>query len=213
MKSIEYSAQSNEIVSKFNESSPQEQSAQYWGEQEVNAIRKEIKDFYIAEQKQKCAYCYLEIPTNNNAVWDAEHIIAKSAAPQFMFEPRNLCVACKDCNIAKKEQDVRVDASRKSFPDKSQHYRIVHPHFDSYEDHIRWYGKVVRPLSDKGITTVEMCNLQRFCKTSLAAEMIPHHPAFAENVGVLLNPHADRTAMQMALAAISEYLKTVPQAS
>lgn len=84
-------------------------------------------------------------------VWDIEHIVSKDKKVQFMFEPRNLCVACKNCNGAKGSKEVLVNPNRIRFPSSSQNYKIIHPHFDTYHEHINAIvpGDFYRPLRKK----------------------------------------------------------------
>ncbi|NLS17144.1 hypothetical protein HGP16_11305 [Rhizobium sp. P40RR-XXII] len=211
MNPVVYSDANQLIIKNYEDRSAVDQAGSYWGDDEVAPIRKQIKDHYIAEQGQRCCYCTFEIATNNNAVWDGEHIISRDAAPRFMFVPQNLSISCKDCNLAKKEKEVRVNPALKRFPTRSEQYKIVHPHFDTYADHIQWFGKVVKPLTDKGIETVAMCSLSRFGKKKAGAEKVPIHPAMAKQIGVLMDPFSDRIDMHVALAGIKAYLETVQQ--
>lgn len=211
MMAVTYSQANQQIVDGYNARPPAAGDFVYWGEDAVSPVRKQIKDHYIAEQQQRCCYCNRIYPTGNNAVWDGEHIIPKSRAAKFLFEPRNLAACCKDCNIEKGETEVRVTPTRVSFPDQSAHYKIVHPHFDNYADHIRWFGDVVRSLSTKGDKLVAMCNLTRFGHIKIGADPAPPNPIFAQMLGTLMDPQAPQGELQMALAAIGEYLKSVPQ--
>ncbi|SFL87974.1 hypothetical protein SAMN04488125_12849 [Methylorubrum salsuginis] len=107
---------------------------------------------------------------------------------------------------------MRVNPQRVSFPDQSQHYLIVHPHFDEYEDHIRWYGEVVRPLTDKGIKLTQMCNLHRFGLLKVGEKVLPINSHADNIVGKFMDPHASPLELDMALAAFTVYVKSVPQA-
>ncbi|MBD9652908.1 hypothetical protein IB267_31570 [Ensifer sp. ENS09] len=211
MKPVQYSQASKSIVEKFEAKPPAEQVASFWSEAEVNSVRKEIKDHYIAEQEMKCCYCSFETLTKHNGVWNGEHIISRDADPRFMFEPLNLAICCKDCNTKKSAKEVRKDPTRKGFPDKSEHYDIVHPHFDTYSDHIRWMGRVVWPISRKGIATASICDLHRYGLEAAGAQKIPRHPATYKQVGTLLDPRADAMELKMALAAYGKFVETVPQ--
>ncbi len=111
-------------------------SKEMWEDESVTNIKLRIKKHYISEQGQKCAYCKAVLPTNHGAVWDTEHIIDKDSFPQWVFEPLNLCISCKDCNGAKGTRGVTKSVTYKSFPKNASNYLIVHPHFDNYEDHI-----------------------------------------------------------------------------
>lgn len=211
MTPVAYSKANQQIVDGYNNRPPTAGDFVYWNDNVVNPVRKQIKDHYIAEQQQHCCYCNRTYPTDNNAVWDGEHIISKKLAPKFLFEPRNLAASCKDCNIAKNEREVRVTPTRVSFPDKSAHYKIVHPHLDKYSDHIRWYGEVVSSLTPKGSKLIAMCNLTRFGHLKIGADPTPSNPVFEQLMGKLMDPQAPQVERRMAWAGIGEYIKSVPQ--
>jgi hypothetical protein len=210
MKPVEYSVESKAIVAGYDGLPNESKAAAFWSADEVASVRKEIKDHYIQEQHQTCCYCNVVIPTNNNAVWDAEHVISRSRAPKFMFEPLNLAISCKDCNLAKGEQEVRVNSARVTFPVNTRDYKIVHPHFDSYADHIRWYGMVCKPETHKGKATIEMCNLLRFSLSKLNANAMPHNPEVDRLIGQLMSAH-DSVGRLAALAGLEVYLRRTAQ--
>jgi 5-methylcytosine-specific restriction endonuclease McrA len=133
-----------------------------WGEERLNLIRAAIKEHYVHKQDYRCCYCRQQIFSDHGRAWDIEHVISRSEMPRFMFVPRNLAVACIECNVEKKARKV-TDKSRSRFPAQSQHYIIVHPHFDEYEDHIEIRGDgIYIALSRKGGNTIWTCNLFRF---------------------------------------------------
>lgn len=208
MNPVVYNAGNKAIVDSFNGLPDNDKDASYWGHEDVKPVRKQIKDHYILEQKQRCCHCNMDLKTANNAVWDGEHIMSRNLHAKFMFFPHNLAVSCKDCNIEKGEKEVRVNATRKTFPTKSSDYIIVHPHFDKYDEHIRWYGDVCRPFSKKGEKTISICRLTRFALAEIGAEdETPQSEAYDKAVGTLLNPHSTILEKQMATAAIAEFLK------
>ncbi|AZQ12213.1 HNH endonuclease [Shewanella khirikhana] len=134
-----------------------------WGEDALIEIRKRIKDYYKEKQDFTCPYCKSHLPIKHGMAWDIEHIIPLESNPQFMFEPLNLCVACKDCNLYKSNKPV-LNSNRSTFPDSSKNYKIVHPHFDDYESHIFIIvaGELYKPITEKGMYTIETCKLYRF---------------------------------------------------
>ncbi|MCF2906511.1 hypothetical protein L0666_16075 [Octadecabacter sp. CECT 8868] len=211
MNPVQYSAPNKTLVDAFEARQPDEKDPKYWNDDEVNSVRAEIKDHYIAEQGRQCCYCGRKYPTGNKAVWDGEHIIAKNLAPQFMFEPRNLAASCKDCNIAKHEDEVRANPKRKSFPDQSQNYVIVHPHFDNYNDHIRWYGEVVRALTPKGKALIIMCDLLRFGCTKAGLEVAPPNAQVDGMIGTMVDPQATQADKATAIELYSAYVKARAQ--
>lgn len=140
----------------------------------MQETKKLIKDHYIKEQMYTCAYCRQEKKEDHGLTWDVEHILPASLYPQFLFEPENLAIACKECNIPKDKTNILKGALAKSgkYPKKNTRFTIIHPHFDDYSDHLeisiiskkRIY-RLINTESDKGKNTYIACNLFRFdCK-------------------------------------------------
>lgn len=205
MKAVTYSPASQSIVDAYNIRENADKNAAYWSDDETAAVRKEIKDHYIAEQSHKCAYCLKPILSNNNAVWDGEHIISKAKNPEFMFEPMNLAISCKDCNGAKLEQEVRV-TKKKSFPKKASEYGIVHPHFDNYDDHIGWLGEICFAKSlGKGPKTIAMCNLSRYAALTIGGTTNILDNRFAGLMATLMKAETPDDA-EIVLAGIKQFL-------
>lgn len=162
MNEVNYSEVELTLVDEFNRKEAKHSND--WSNTQYENIKESIKNHYKVEQNYTCPYCKVEIPVKHGMVWDIEHIIPRVLKPSFMFEPQNLCVVCKDCNGAKSDEEVLVNPRRVRFPNKSRDYKIVHPHFDKYEDHINPIlpGDFYRPLSLKGEFTIIKCRLLRF---------------------------------------------------
>lgn len=210
MTPVQYSVGSKTLVDAFEALPEDQQLGSYWSDKAIDSIRAEVKDHYIVEQQYRCVYCNRQIVTANKALWDAEHIISRSRAARFMFRPQNLAVSCRDCNNAKGEKEVRVDPARVSFPDRSNHYVIVHPHYDDYDIHIRWFGDICVPQSEKGERTQSVCRLTRFTAALLGIEGGIDDSGFDELVGQLVKAKT-RTRAKALLAAMNVYAETLPQ--
>ena len=210
MTPVQYTPANKAVVDAFEAQSEEEQSGDYWSDEAVTTVRAQIKQHHIQDQNYCCVYCSRQIVTDNQALWDAEHIIPRSLAVRFMFVPENLAVSCKDCNLAKKEKEVRVNPNRKSFPVQSAHYLIAHPHFDNYSDHIRWFGNICAPISPKGIKTISLCNLSRFTAEKLGIHGFINEPEFDDLVGRLVDAKTPVDALA-TLAALKVYAENVPQ--
>ena len=142
-------------------------SHQDWGSDELEHVRSEIRNHYRMEQRFSCAYCQHPVSQRSAAGSPVEHIASKSAYPQFIFEPRNLCVVCPDCNEFKRSREVLVEpvinrSALRKYPDNTDRFRIFHPHFDTYLLHIQRAGVLYFPRSAKGSYTAYVCNLFRF---------------------------------------------------
>lgn len=151
-----------DLVNEFNTLKDKESVS--WSDEKYSHVRKIIKDHYLREQDYTCFFCRQRIVVNSNRVWDAEHIIPKSTHPSFMFEPKNLCITCPDCNNEKRDGRVLDRESRVRFPMNSTAYKIVHPHFDSYDEHLDVIvvGKLYRFRTPKGRFTYRIYGLDRF---------------------------------------------------
>lgn len=166
MRPIAYSAAALAVKQAFDQLPRNEKTGTFWESKDapVVAIRSEIKEFYIIQQNYTCAYCKQTVVVAHHAAWDAEHVIPKSTHPQFMFEPQNLCISCKDCNGEKRNKNVLVNPRRVRFATRSADYLIAHPHYDEYAEHIRAIPNSLffMPKTEKGKNTIEICGLLRF---------------------------------------------------
>jgi 5-methylcytosine-specific restriction endonuclease McrA len=163
---ITYTEDEKSQINAFNKL-PQESKIGYWENTHngpLTKLKERIKNHYLHAQDYTCPYCRQRIVVEHNGAWDAEHVIPKDKYPEFMFEAKNLCIACKDCNGEKWNDDVLRNKGRTTFPTKDTDYLISHPHFDNYENNIKVIvlGLFYLPKNDKGRKTVEVCGLLRF---------------------------------------------------
>lgn len=168
LKVVEYNDRQLDFVNQYMNLPKEERVGNYWNnksnEDSLAKIKKHIKGHYIEVQDYTCVYCKQRVEIKHNAVWDAEHIIPKDKYPDFMFEPENLCISCKDCNQEKLNKNVLTNEDRKTFPKESKDYKIIHPHFDTYHKHIKILKSSLFfvPMDKKGRATIETCGLLRF---------------------------------------------------
>ncbi|PKH04285.1 HNH endonuclease [Psychromonas sp. MB-3u-54] len=154
----------DELIQITSKKEEVEFSAKSWSDSCLNNLKVIIKNHYVAEQNTTCPYCKRDLQTTHGRAWDIEHIIPRSIAKNFMFEPLNLCMACIDCNGAKSNKKVTNSTARHRYPAHSNSFLFVHPHFDNYNDNIL----VIRPgflyvaKTDKGNQTINICGLNRF---------------------------------------------------
>ncbi|WP_278395532.1 HNH endonuclease [Acinetobacter venetianus] len=151
---------------------------QLWNDEtnkDVQAFRSLIRTHYLSDQKLTCFYCKQYIFSTNGLHWQVEHILPKSLFPQFLFDPRNLIVICPDCNREKSDQNPHVSGDRAcsqlTYPRTSGRFKIIHPLYDTYEDHIERVPAnhcnypdhyFLKAHTTKGKATVKMCDLNRF---------------------------------------------------
>lgn len=140
-----------------------------WSDDTIMDVRKEIRNFYRIKQHGRCSYCKQQVSLTSALNCHIEHIVPKSLHPQYTFTPKNLCVICADCNEIKRSQETLgmipetlCNDSIKKYPTISAAFKIVHPHFDKYDDHILIVnGCYIDKGSKKGNFTIGACNLNR----------------------------------------------------
>lgn len=144
-----------------------------WGCDELGEVRSYIRQHYRTEQKGLCAYCKNVISVRSASNAHVEHIAPKSIYLNFIFEPKNLCVVCADCNEIKKNQEIfnltpdtlrslPQGSPRQLYPRSSRAFLIVHPHFDNWDDHLLKFGLRYTDKSEKGAFTILSCKLNRY---------------------------------------------------
>ncbi|WP_371324531.1 HNH endonuclease [Dechloromonas sp. ZY10] len=166
MKKVEYSGTIKDFVERYDKV-----SHLIWNETkgEIVEVRKHIRNHYLVQQHYCCAYCRIEKKESHGMTWDVEHILPKSLFPEFLFEPENLAIACKECNGPKDNINILSEPSKKQkqLPKTSGEYTIVHPHFDIYSDHFEVTIIKSRRIyrlrnGNKAKATYIACNLSRF---------------------------------------------------
>jgi len=141
-----------------------------WDSEELLPLRREIRSFYRRAQNLNCPYCLDPVGAEQAMAAHVEHIASKSIYPRYMFEPRNLCVVCPECNVAKLDREVLaaplvVGRIRQRYPERSEDFRIVHPHLDTYSTHIKRAKFLYFDLTPKGAYTIYVCHLGRYLHT------------------------------------------------
>lgn len=165
-----------------------------WSCSEVDIIKPTIRKHYALEQKATCPYCKMQLKTQRGRSWDVEHIIPRSTAHSFMFEPLNLCIACVECNSAKSNKKVTTSTATIRYPKNG--YLIVHPHFDNYHEHIIAIrvGLFYFPRTAKGEKTIYTCELNRFYSyASFDDNLDDLDDLIVQLTGVLLNTDNENT--------------------
>ncbi|ENO1078632.1 MULTISPECIES: HNH endonuclease [Enterobacter] len=139
-----------------------------WSSDELLNLRKNIRKYYREVQKGKCAFCKAPLSLQSARNCDIEHLIHKSGNVNFMFEPKNLCVLCADCNEIKRAQEIIgeipkvVKGKTVKYPGVSERFLIYHPHYDTWDRHIKKFNKIYVDRTKKGSYTIHICKLNRF---------------------------------------------------
>ncbi|HEX8576729.1 MAG TPA: HNH endonuclease [Flavobacterium sp.] len=139
-----------------------------WQDDDISDIRSSIREYYRVEQKANCAYCRQNVSLTSASNCQVEHIVPKAKYIDFIAEPKNLCVICADCNEIKRSQevlnelpDVTTNTTIRRYPRTSNAFKIVHPHFDNYNEHLLVINGFYFDKSLKGGYTIVFCKLNR----------------------------------------------------
>lgn len=104
----------------------------------LKSAKHRIQAYHLKRHKQQCCYCRAILQGGGYFMIDREHILPKSKYKAFTFEPWNLSVSCKRCNMQFKKDCIAfvIDAQAAGPGDTGANYQLVHPNFDRWEDHL-----------------------------------------------------------------------------
>ncbi|WP_143749155.1 HNH endonuclease [Mesorhizobium sp. WSM3882] len=142
-------------------------------EEALKSVKKKILDLHMARHGDRCCFCRKNMKGGGPFVIDREHVLPKSL-PDYKvlaYEMWNLGISCKRCNMGykKRKVDFVVDAANPAALQSSANYRLIHPNYDLYKDHIRISStqdddttivKYTRTGSEKGQYTYDYFNLR-----------------------------------------------------
>jgi hypothetical protein len=188
-------------------------SVDWWGKDEFSGLRAVIRNHYRGQQRGRCAYCKNEVSIQDALNCHVEHIAPKSKYRAFLFEPKNLCVICSDCNTIKRNQEVIREEPdpvvnglrRVRYPRASSAFLIVHPHFDTWDDHIQIFGRFYVDKTPKGHFTIGACMLNRHLRRFGWEPPLVDDAAMRDAMNIYLNA-ADPIAKSAALLRLMRLL-------
>ncbi len=106
----------------------------------IASVKTKIRDLHMARHNERCCYCRKNLHGGGHFVIDREHVLpkARAAFKLLAYEMWNLGTACKRCNMQYKKNkvDFVVDEVNPAALQTSANYRIIHPNFDLYKEHI-----------------------------------------------------------------------------
>jgi uncharacterized protein (TIGR02646 family) len=153
----------------------------YWDIQthQMKDVKNKINsDLNVIQENNKCAYCGLEL--NETCGPEIDHIAPKGKKrdgtilyPQFMFEPKNLALACHRCNFENKKIYDSIQTFNDNYAECS--FKIVHPYFDDPLQHLDWVDNrtkiLIIGLSDKGRETIKLFKLDEEQQSTARAKL------------------------------------------
>lgn len=131
-----------------------------WNYYHLGDIIEKIRKHYSTEQGHLCCFC--KLPFRDEI--QVEHIIPKAGAhkprKEFSYYPVNLAVSCRFCNTNKSTNNDFQVQNWNHYPTSGIYFRIIHPHFDKFFDHIKIVDKSrYVAKSSKGYNTIKRCGL------------------------------------------------------
>jgi uncharacterized protein (TIGR02646 family) len=139
-----------------------------WGSARLLDLRRNIRKHYRKKQKGLCAFCKEPLSLHSSQNCNIEHLLHKSGYLDFIFEPKNLCLLCADCNEIKRAQEIINEVPKftkgaaKKYPRTAERFLAYHPHFDKWDENIIKFHKAYIDRTKKGSYTIYICNLNRF---------------------------------------------------
>jgi uncharacterized protein (TIGR02646 family) len=114
-----------------------------WGSRtRRDELKAHIKSELEAHQGKYCAYCGL--PLYRTSAPQIDHIAPKDTYPAFIFEPKNLALACSLCNgFTKKSNYNTIALLGTSY--SACTFEIVHPYFDDPNIHYTFLAYLGHP--------------------------------------------------------------------
>lgn len=104
-----------------------------WSNKEFNSLKKFLRKEIFKTQKRRCAYCRRILnPDGGNEHLD--HIVARKIKDHWMFKPRNLVLACYQCNTQKSATST-LNREHKRLPRRGRYYKLFNPYTHNWADH------------------------------------------------------------------------------
>ena len=145
---------------------------------EMKEIKRSINSQLGRLQGKHCAYCGLDYTVLSGP--EIEHIAPKGGADrphhtQFTFTPYNLVHSCRFCNApGRKGRKETITVLNQDY--SLCEFKIVHPYFDTHEDHFEWIPEgnniLISWKSTKGANSIDMFKLDSTAHSEARAKMV-----------------------------------------
>ena len=183
----------NEIYNKKN-----------WDDKDLKYHRMDIADYLYYINEGKCFYCKCEI-NKNSSKEQIEHIIDKGEYEQFTYQPKNLTLACENCNTTKSTNSVlnryiNSDCSYDDYPLNSNDYKIIHAYIDTYEEYIK-PGIIYEAIDNKkkGENTILMCGINHSIRVEQRQRM---YDTETRKISSLISSQLDNKSIKIEASKI-----------
>jgi hypothetical protein len=131
----------------------------------AGALRRQV----VLRAGNRCEYCRLG-QSNQEATFHIDHVIPRVAGGQTAIE--NLALACVSCSLRKAAKLAAID------PESGMETPLFNPRTQVWDDHFRWVGEIVVPLTATGRATLHSLSLNRPLIVAIRREEAFHgrHP-------------------------------------
>lgn len=118
----------------------------------MSDIPRALADEVTLRARGRCEYCQLS-QLGQEASFHIDHVTPRAAGGPTVSE--NLALACVSCSLRKWAKRTGVD------PDTGVEVPLFHPRTDRWDDHFRWDGPLLIPLSPTGRATAAALAMNR----------------------------------------------------
>ncbi|NJJ56759.1 HNH endonuclease [Pseudomonas sp. B14(2022)] len=101
------------------------------------ALKKRLRLALKSRQEPRCCYCKRWL-LNHASAAPIEHVLSRDTYPQFALHPRNLAIACVDCNSVKGKADWGKFPGTPALYPTADVMTFFHPRHHRYDEHIRF---------------------------------------------------------------------------
>jgi hypothetical protein len=101
---------------------------------------------------KRCEYCQLS-QLGQEAAFHIDHVVPRAADGPTVLD--NLALACVSCSLRKGAKQTATDA------DTGEEVPLFNPRTQNWEEHFRWDGVTVVPLTPTGRATVAALAMNR----------------------------------------------------
>jgi hypothetical protein len=116
-----------------------------------------------------CEYCGLS-QFGQEAAFHIDHVVPRAAGGPSVVD--NLALACVSCSLRKGAKQTAAD------PDSGEEVVLFNPRTQAWEEHFRWEGERVVPLTPAGRATIAALAMNRPVIIAIRQEEAAHgrHP-------------------------------------
>lgn len=118
----------------------------------MNDVPAGLRAEVISRAGNRCEYCQLS-QLGQEAAFHIDHVVPRAADGPTAIE--NLALACVSCSLRKLARQVGID------PESGFQVPLFNPRTQVWEEHYRWSGEIVVPITPTGRATVAVLAMNR----------------------------------------------------